>query len=193
VTTNSSAYPVAYEVDTPEKLSRWLWLFKWLLTLPHVVVLWVLGIILSFALFFAWVAILVTGRYPKGLFDFVLGVTRWGARLSAYGSHLTDRYPPFSMQEEPGYPVRLKAPHPERSSRLTAFFRWLLVIPHWVVIVALGLLLWALLLIHIVMVVVAGKPNAGIFRIIIGINRWTARETAYSYLLTDRYPPFSLE
>ncbi len=191
--TNTGAYPVVFEMDTPERLSRWLWLFKWLMAIPHYVVLSVLGIVLTFALFFAWIAIFFTGKYPKGLFDFVLGVTRWGARATAYCSDLTDKYPPFSMGEEPGYPARLKAQYPEKSNRLTAFFRWLLVIPHWIIVGVLGLVLWALLFIHIVTVILTGKPNAGIFRIIVGINRWTARETAYSLLLTDTYPPFSLD
>lgn len=191
--TNIGTYPVIYELDTPERLSRWLWLVKWLLAIPHFAILSVLSIVLWFALFFAWIAILVTGKYPKGLFDFVLGVTRWSARAAAYLNHLTDKYPSFSIGEEPGYPVRLKAPYMEKSNRLTAFFRWLLVIPHWVIVGALGLVLWVLMFIHIIMVIVTGKPNAAIFRIIVGINRWTTREAAYSLLLTDTYPPFSLD
>jgi hypothetical protein len=89
------------EIDYPDverDLTRWLPLVKWLLVIPHVIVLFVLGIIAFFAVIAAWFAILFTGRYPRGLFDFVVGVTRWGLRVEGYALLLvTDRYPPFSM------------------------------------------------------------------------------------------------
>jgi hypothetical protein len=90
------------EIDYPdakEDLNRWLPLVKWLLALPHYVVLMVLGVIAIFAIIIAWFAILFTGRYPRGLFDYVVGVGRWALRVQAYVSLLvTDRYPPFSLR-----------------------------------------------------------------------------------------------
>jgi hypothetical protein len=84
--------------DVDKDLSRWLPLVKWLLAIPHFVILAVLSIFAFFAIVIAWFAILITGRYPKGLFDFVVGVFRWSLRVSAYMYLLvTDRYPPFSM------------------------------------------------------------------------------------------------
>jgi hypothetical protein len=84
--------------DVPNELNRWLPLVKWFLAIPHYVVLFFLGLAALVCIVIAWFAILFTGRYPRGLFDFVVGVGRWGVRVSAYAFLLvTDRYPPFSL------------------------------------------------------------------------------------------------
>jgi hypothetical protein len=84
--------------DGPDALNRWLPLVKWFLAIPHYVVLVFLGIAAVVAVFVAWFAILFTGRYPRGLFDFVMGVMRWENRVAAYALVLvTDRYPPFRL------------------------------------------------------------------------------------------------
>jgi hypothetical protein len=92
---------VHLEIDYPDAkqdLNQWLPLVKWLLAIPHYIVLLVLIIGAFFAVIFAWFAILFTGRYPRGLFDYVVGVARWGLRVQAYAFLLvTDRYPPFSL------------------------------------------------------------------------------------------------
>ena len=92
---------VHLEIDYPDveqDLNRWLPLVKWLLAIPHYIVLFFLGILAVIAVVVAWFAILFTGRYPKGLFDFVVGVGRWGLRVQAYSFLLvTDRYPPFRL------------------------------------------------------------------------------------------------
>jgi hypothetical protein len=85
--------------DAERDLNRWLPLVKWLFAIPHYLVLIVLTVGALFAVVFAWFAILVTGRYPRGSFDFVVGVGRWGLRVQAYAFLLlTDRYPPFSLR-----------------------------------------------------------------------------------------------
>ena len=84
--------------DVPKDLNRWLPLVKWFLAIPHYIVLAVLGIAAIVCVVIAWFAILFTGRYPKGLFDFVVGASRWGLRVAAYAFLLTtDRYPLFSL------------------------------------------------------------------------------------------------
>lgn len=92
---------VHLEIDYPDveqDLNRWLPLVKWLLAIPHYIVLFFLGILAVIAVVVAWFAILFTGRYPRGLFDFVVGVGRWGLRVQAYSFLLvTDRYPPFRL------------------------------------------------------------------------------------------------
>jgi hypothetical protein len=94
-----SSYPLNLEVDYPEKLSRLLIFVKWLLAIPHYIVLFFLGIAAFFGTIFAWFAILVTGHYPRGLFDFMVGVGRWALRVEAYAVLLvTDRYPPFGLR-----------------------------------------------------------------------------------------------
>lgn len=190
---NTGAYPVVYEADMPERLSRWLWLVKWLLALPHFVVVGVLGFVMWFTLLFTWLAIVFTGKYPRGLFDFNLGVSRWVTRVTGYIWLLTDKYPPFSTAEVSEYPVRLKLEYPGALSRLKAFFRIFLAIPQLIVIGALVYVQGALLLVHIVVVVFTGKPNREVFRIIVGVARWNARVTQYCYLVTDTYPPFSFD
>lgn len=104
----TAAYPstddqqsVHLDIDYPDvetELNRWLPLVKWLLAIPHYVVLLVLSLAAFFVVVFAWFAILFTRRYPQGLFNFVVGIIRWGNRVLAYAFLLvTDRYPPFSL------------------------------------------------------------------------------------------------
>ena len=112
-------YPVVLEIDQPpETMSRGLWLIKWLLAFPHYIALAFLLVALLFVLIGAWVMILVTGRFPRSMFDFVVGVNRWSTRVSLYLSLVTDRYPPFTTGEVADYPVRLHVEYPEQSSRL---------------------------------------------------------------------------
>jgi hypothetical protein len=93
---------VHLEIDYPDvknDLNRWMPLVKWLLAIPHYIVLGFLAIGAFFAVVIAWFAILASGQYPRGLFDFVVGVGRWGLRVNAYAFLLvTDRYPPFSLR-----------------------------------------------------------------------------------------------
>src|SRR5690606_2873759 len=114
ITVSTSTYPVRVTAHPDPDLNRWLWLVKWFLVIPRLLVLallWPAFLVLSLI---AFVAILVTGRYPRGIFDFNVGVLRWTWRVSyyAYGTLGTDRYPPFSLQEDPGYPAHLEVAHP---------------------------------------------------------------------------------
>src|SRR5215471_17863743 len=123
------------QLDPP--LSRWLWLVKWALLIPHfliLVFLWLGFILTTIAAFFV---LLFTGRYPRGIFDFNLGVLRWTWRVHyyGYGALGTDRYPPFSLKELPDYPARLSIDYPEQLARGLVLVKWwLLAIPHYVVV-----------------------------------------------------------
>jgi len=90
-------FPLKYEVDYPERLNRWLPLVKWLLAIPHLLILIAPGLASFVIQLIAFFAILFTKRYPRGLFDFVVGVERWSLRVSAYIGLMRDEYPPFSL------------------------------------------------------------------------------------------------
>ncbi|MER6129596.1 DUF4389 domain-containing protein [Streptomyces sp. NPDC001795] len=195
---------VSAVLDAP--LSRWLWLVKWILIIPHYVVLFFLWIAFTVVSVIAFFSILFTERYPRPLFDFNLGVLRWTWRVGyySYGALGTDRYPPFSLGEEPDYPARLDIDCPERLSRGLVLVKWwLLAIPHYIVI---GFFLggrqlgwWDGGLIAVLAVIAAAtlafteKYPKDLFDLVLGLNRWVLRVAAYAALMTDTYPPFRLD
>ena len=129
-------YPLDIRADMSPNLSRWLWLIKWILAIPHFVILLVLSVAAFVVWIIAWWAILFTARYPQGLFRFNVGVMRWWWRVAFYAFVLgTDRYPPFSLAPRDNYPADLSVRYPERLSRLKVVFKWwLLAIPHYLVV-----------------------------------------------------------
>ncbi len=208
-------YPVRIEGRRDAELSRWLWVVKWALAIPHYILLaflWLAFFLLTVVAFFA---ILVTGRYPRGIFDFNVGVLRWTWRVAfySYGALGTDRYPPFTLDDVPDYPARLAVEYPAQLSRGLVLVKWwLLAIPHYLV---LGILLgsgsyvasrtdeWGAGF-HAgligLLVVIAGfallftnRYPPGIFSFVLGLDRWVARVAVYVGLMTDRYPPFRLD
>jgi hypothetical protein len=191
-----AAYPVHVEAVLDRPLSRWLWLVKWLLALPHLLVLGALWIAFCFTWLVALVAIVVTGRYPRGLFDFHAGVLRWSWRVSAYAftALSTDRYPPFTLADVPDYPVRLEVAYPASLSRGLALVKWLLVLPQALVVsVFTSALLPVLCFVAGVMLLFTGEYPRALFDLVVGLDRWVQRVTAYSALMTDEYPPFRLD
>ncbi|MET1060920.1 MAG: DUF4389 domain-containing protein [Nocardioides sp.] len=211
---SSSTYPVRVDARLDDQLSRWLWLVKWLLAIPHFIVLaflWVAFLVLSVI---ALVAILFTGRYPRAIFDFNVGVLRWTWRVMyyTYGGLGTDHYPPFSLEERPDYPAHLEVAYPERLSRGLVLVKWwLLAIPHYLVLTLFvgggwyaasgddrsrqwgGGLIGLLVLIAAVVLLFTGRYPRSIFDLVLGLNRWALRVAAYVSLMTDVYPPFRLD
>jgi hypothetical protein len=200
-------YPLRFEGRLDEPLSRWLWLVKWLLALPHLILLPFLWIAHHVLTLVALVAILFTGRYPRAIFDFNAGVLRWTWRVVHYAFTFgTDRYPPFTLAPA-DYPAELEVPYPERLSRGKAFFKpWLLSLPHWLVLavflgwwdtgasaVAVPGLLPLLAVIGGVALLFTGRYPRDIFELVVGIARWIARVGVYAGLLRDEYPPFRLD
>src|SRR6266496_785626 len=173
------SYPVQVRARLDEPLSRWLWLVKWLLAIPHYIVLFFLWIAFAVVTVIAFFAILFTGRYPRPLFGFNLGVLRWSWRVGyyTYSALGTDRYPPFSLAGEPDYPATLDIAYPGRLSRGLVLVKWwLLAIPQYAIVT-----------------VFAGRYPRGLYDFVIGMNRWVLRVVAYAALTTDAYPPFRLD
>jgi hypothetical protein len=190
----SRAYPVTLRGELTTPPGRWLWLVKWLLIIPHIIVLWALGIAAGVVWIIAWFAILFTAKYPKGLFDFMLGVLRWSWRVGfySYDSMGTDKYPPFSLQPDPDYPADLDVAYPERLSRGLIFVKWwLLAIPHYVILYFLQIAAGILAIVIGFILLFTGKYPNDLFKFMIGVNRWSYRVSAYVYLMRDEYPPFS--
>jgi hypothetical protein len=209
-------YPVRLRGDLDPALSRWQWLVKWILAIPHYIVLIFLHIAAVVVFVIAFFAILITGKYPRALFDFSVGVMRWRWRVSFYALTAlgTDKYPPFSLQPKPDYPADLEVDYPERLSRGLVLVKWwLLAIPHYVILAAFFTAGWRflmvnpnemvgydlpplieiLLLIAVVCLLFTGRYPKGLFDFVLGINRWAIRVRGYAGLLRDEYPPFRLD
>jgi hypothetical protein len=215
-----TVYPVALRGELDAGLSRWLWVVKWLLAIPHYIVLALLWIAFSVLTVIAFFAILFTGRYPRGIFDFNLGVLRWTWRVGFYSYWAlgTDRYPPFTLAPVPDYPATLEIAYPERLSHWLPLVKWLLAIPH-LILVGLfvggwgwgwpwgwgwgwgddfwgvgfsGLVGILVVIAGFVLLFTGGYPRS-LFDFVLGLDRWVFRVAAYVSLMRDEYPPFRLD
>jgi hypothetical protein len=211
----SAAYPLSVRgfFDQP---SRALWLVKWLLLIPHYIILVFLWIAFWIVTVIAFFAILFTTRYPKGLFDFNVGVIRWSWRVAfyGYGALGTDRYPPFTLADVPDYPARLDLEYPQQLNRWLPLVKWLLAFPQYILVGALvgsgyvvatttqdgravtystPSLIGAAVLIAAIAMLFTTRYPPGLFDLALGIDRWGYRLLVYLALMTDRYPPFRLD
>jgi len=214
--TTASPYPLRIEGELAPRLSRWLWLVKGLLAIPHWLCLFFLWIAFAGLSVVAFFAILFTGRYPRAIFGFNVGVLRWSWRVGFYsfGALGTDRYPPFTLADVPDYPARLDVAYPQSLSRGLVLVKWwLLALPHYLVVAVFaggaafgwtsvyddwmwsggGGLIGLLVVIAGFFLLFTGHYPKGIYNFVLGMNRWVFRVIAYAGLMTDAYPPFRLD
>jgi len=194
VATVESDYPLRFDVEYPEKLSHWKVLLKWLFAIPQFIVVYLLQIVLGVMVFIAFFAILFTKRWPQGMWDFAVQIERWTANVVVYGVLLMrDEYPPFNG--EPGqYPVTYELDQPEELSRWLIFVKWLLIIPHLIVLLFVWLAATVVVFIAFFAILFTGRYPRGMFDFLVGAMRWSLRVNAYGqWLQTDRYPPFALK
>jgi hypothetical protein len=212
------SYPLRLEGELAPKLSRWLWLVKWLLAIPHFIILfflWVAFVLLTFLAFFA---LLFTGRYPRGMFDFNRGVLRWTWRVAyySYSALATDEYPPFTLKDVQSYPARLELDYPETHRRgLPLIGWWIIGAPQYAIAsilsgyvvsgsaaaggsgaswqyVATGLIDILVFVVAVLLLFKNRYPH-DVYDVLMGFNRWCFRALAYGALLTPVYPPFRLD
>ena len=206
-----AGYPVTLKAELTSPPGRWLWLVKWLLGIPHFIILaflWIAAFVVTVVAFFV---ILFTGKYPKGLFDFNVGVMRWTWRVEfwSYGALATDKYPPFSLWKA-DYPADIDVEYPEKLSQGLVLIKWwLLAIPHYIIVgfflgggilgwqwgqakVQLPGLAYILALFAGIYLLFTGRYPEAIFKLTVGMHRWGYRVSAYAGLMTDKYPPFRL-
>jgi hypothetical protein len=211
--TRGDLYPARLDGRLDAGLSRWLWLVKFVLVIPHVIVLAFLWLAVTVMTVVAGFAVLFTGRYPRSIFDFNVGVMRWTWRVSFYGGSAfgTDRYPPFSLQPDPAYPATFDVDYPEHLSRGLVLVKWwLLAFPQYLIVAVFaggwgigwngawklaggGGLIALLAVIAAITLTVRGRYPTSIFDFVMGLNRWCYRVLVYVALMRDEYPPFRLD
>jgi hypothetical protein len=202
-------HPLTLKAELTKPPSRALWLVKWLLLIPHFIVLALLWVVRTVLSIIAFLAILFTTRYPRKIFNFNVGVLRWTWRVMFYGYPIlgTDEYPPFSLKSAE-YPADLDVEYPEKLSRGLIFVKWLLAAPHYLALAPLmgwGMwhqadsgfpvigLVWVFAIFIAILLLFTKKYNKDMFKLNTGIARWSFRVVTYTGLMTDQYPPFKLD
>lgn len=186
-----SDYPVTYTQRPPEQRNRLTVFFRLIIAIPHLIWACLYGIAFGIVVFIAWFAILFTGRWPQGMYDFAAGFIRFYGRLLAYVYLISDTYPPFDGGEHPDYDVQIRvAPPKESYSRLKTFFRFILAIPVAILQYLFSLWLFAVAVVIWVVAVFTGKTGAGLMEAMRMPMAYYVRAAAYIYLVTEDWPPF---
>jgi hypothetical protein len=165
-------------------------LIKWLLVIPHFIALFFVGIGAFFVGVYGFFAVLFTGRWPRGAFEYLVGTFRWAYRVIAYFHLMTDAYPPFSLADDPDYPLRLNIDYPEHVANWRPLVQWLLAIPY---LIVAGILYWltgVLTIAAFFTVLFTRRIPREVFELMVPGLRWNLRGNVYACFMTERYPPF---
>jgi Domain of unknown function (DUF4389) len=190
-------FPLQLELDAPDSIARWRPIVQWFLAIPHFVVLYVLALVQRVVFIISFFAILFTGKMPEGLFGFNAMVLRYQWRVVSYAWFMREDYPEFAFPTEAAdpatEPARLSVEPSAKLSRGLIFVKWLLAIPHYIALLVLGIAAYVVVIIAFFAVIFTGDWPAGMRNFVVGVMRWSSRVSAYILLMTDTYPPFSLE
>ena len=195
----SSSYPASFTFDPPERVANWRPLVNWILAIPHFVILYGLRVLAQVVSVVSWFVILFTGAMPESFANLQVMFLRYETRIYIYACFMREEYPPFAFTTTPldeGEDPRVRVDfHPELTdrNRLTVGFRLILAIPQFVVLALLGIVAWVVLVVAFFVVLFTGRWSEAARNLVINIMRWFLRVEAYILLLTDEYPPFSLE
>ena len=187
-------YPVTIGIAPAAPQSRLTIFFRLLMVIPHSIILYALQIAAGVISIIVWFVILITGKYPAGLYSFTLGYFRWTTRVSGYVWLLTGVYPPFSLDDMPTYPIYpAVAEQLEGRNRLTTAFRFLLVIPHLIVLLFIVIAAQFVWIVAWFAGLIKGQVPDSFHNFLAGVLRWAQRVQAYGFYLVDPYPPFTLQ
>jgi hypothetical protein len=183
-------HPVAYHQTPAIERSRLTVFFRFIMVIPHLIWSFFYGLTARIVVFIAWFAIVLTGRYPPGMYEFAAGYLRFSTRLNAYRYLVRDEFPPFGGGEHPDYAVTASIPPPqERYNRLATAFRIVLLIPVFILLYVLRLWIRAVSIVIWLSAVIMGKTSAGLVDAERFPLAYLTRGYAYAYLLTDSWPP----
>jgi len=192
-----AGFPLQLELDAPVAIARWRPIVQWFLAIPHFVVLYVLAIVQRVVFIISFFAILFTGKMPDGLFGFNAMVLRYQWRVGSYAMFMREDYPEFAFPTEgpdpATEPARLSVEPAAKLSRGLIFIKWLLAIPHYIVLFVLYIAVYVVVIIAFFVVIFTGDWPSGMRDFVVGVMRWSSRVSAYILLMTDQYPPFSLD
>jgi hypothetical protein len=204
LTSETVDYPVRFDITRDAAQSKLTnfplgigYFIRAILLIPHYIVVSLFGIVAYVLYFIATFAILFSGKYPAGMYNLVVAYVRWNARVSAYGSSLFDKYPAFSGDEDPATSLSFTVDYPEQSSKLLncpligVWIKTILLIPHIIVVAFLGIAMFVVIFIAQFAILFSGSFPEGMHSFCVGVSRWSTRLTAYTFGLTDKYPPFS--
>ncbi len=188
-------YPIAYEADFNPEPNRWTTFFRLILAIPWLIVAVAYLIAFSITHFIAWIAVIILGRYPEGLYNLNSGFIRFFVRTGAWAYLQTDEWPPFGIKDDPNYPIRISfGPPAESQSRLKALFRAVLVLPMSLVIyMGVGSIQTGAAAVAWLSIVFRGYQAEAINKVLTFVNSFYARVGGYATILTDEYPPIGLE
>jgi uncharacterized membrane protein HdeD (DUF308 family) len=192
----ASAYPVSVDFERPLEVPRWRPLVNWLLVIPQLIVVQVLGFVYGVLALVSFFTVLFTKQVPDGIFGVQAMIDRYSWRVTSFHLFMGDEYPPFSFAttaaDDGIYSARYAIQEPGEMNRWLPLIKWLLVIPHYIVLLFLFIGVAVVALVSFFVVLFTGKYSEGMRNYIIGVERWALRVSAYATFRTDVYPPFRL-